>query len=84
MNTLFSKSCGVISIREVWEHNADIEFLILYNILKNYPYVFTSTKYLGVIYHITVTNNFHVTQSSSYQSYSIIKANVDAFKIIEL
>lgn len=84
MNTLSLKYRGAVIIREVWEHNVDIEFSILRNILKQYHYVSVDTEYPGVIYHPIVTNNFHATRISPYQSYSLIKANVDALKIIQL
>ncbi|XP_074322840.1 putative CCR4-associated factor 1 homolog 11 [Apium graveolens] len=83
MNTFLSKNSRVV-IREVWEHNLDSEFAILYNSVKNYSFVSVDTEYPGVIYHPVVKNNVRVTHLSPSQSYSSMKVNVDGTKIIQL
>lgn len=83
MNTFSSRNSRVI-IREVWAHNLDSEFSILQNTVKNYSYVSIDTEYPGVIYHPVINTNGHVTHLSPSQSYSLMKANVDATKVIQL
>ncbi|KAK1367003.1 Poly(A)-specific ribonuclease [Heracleum sosnowskyi] len=83
MNTFSSRSSRVV-IREVWAHNLDSEFSILHNTLKNYSYVSVDTEYPGVIYHPIISNNDHAAHLSPSQSYSLMKTNVDATKIIQL
>ncbi|KAK1367005.1 Poly(A)-specific ribonuclease [Heracleum sosnowskyi] len=80
----FSTRNSCVVIREVWEHNLDDEFAILRNTVKNYSYVSIDTEFPGVIYHPIINNNGHVTHFSPSQSYSMMKANVDATKVIQL
>ncbi|CAI9755076.1 unnamed protein product [Fraxinus pennsylvanica] len=69
-----------VKVRQVWQYNLKHEFSLIYQVLPRFPYASMDTEFPGVIYHDPV---FHYSALSATQTYSIMKKNVDAMKLIQ-
>lgn len=82
----------VITVREVWEENLESEFISIQTILKDYPYIAFDTEFPGRVYDPVNDHGKRVNRKPDKpnsnlppdQAYSVMKANVDALKLIQL
>lgn len=82
----------VITIREVWEKNLESEFSYIQTILKDYPYIAFDTEFPGRVYDQVNDQGKRVNRKRDKpnsdlppeKAYSVLKANVDALKLIQL
>ncbi|XP_022856690.1 probable CCR4-associated factor 1 homolog 11 [Olea europaea var. sylvestris] len=70
-----------IKVREVWQYNLGYEFNLIQKVLHLFPYTSMDTEFPGVIYHHPKLN---YSRLSPGESYSIMKKNVDAMKLIQV
>lgn len=80
-NMLISSSAASrVEVRSVWAHNLDEEFALIRSAVPFHPFVALDTEYPGVV----------VTSEGSYctltlpQRYDLIRANVDALRIVQV
>ncbi|OVA03164.1 Ribonuclease CAF1 [Macleaya cordata] len=77
-----------IKIREVWSDNLSYEFLQINSVLSKFPFVAMDTEFPGVIYRPTTGNPIAdktlVHRLGPFDHYQVLKANVDALKIIQV
>jgi CCR4-NOT transcription complex subunit 7/8 len=69
-----------IPVRSVWEDNLELELRFLYNFVHNARYAAVNIHYPGVIHG---GSQKHTSQTAD-ERYSVIKANVDALKPIQV
>lgn len=71
-----------IVIREVWERNLEQEFLLIRSVVKSYPCVSVDTEFPGHV--VTDIENRKFYDLKPDETYALMKANVDASKLIQL
>ncbi|KAK4753884.1 hypothetical protein SAY87_001988 [Trapa incisa] len=76
--SVLSKSDS-IHIREVWDDNLEDEFVLIREIVDDYPYIAMDTEFPGVV--LRPVGNFKSVTEHNYQA---LKANVDLLKLIQL
>ncbi|KAK1394117.1 Poly(A)-specific ribonuclease [Heracleum sosnowskyi] len=82
----------VITVREVWEENLESELSSIQTLLKDYPYIAFDTEFPGRVYDQVNGHGKHVNRKPDKpnsdlppeKAYSLMKANVDALKLIQL
>ncbi|KAF3336770.1 CCR4-associated factor 1-related protein [Carex littledalei] len=67
-------------MRPVFEHNLAMEFAIINQVADSYRYVTIDTEFPGLVYQTKA----HPRNLSAEQRYSLVKANVDNLKLIQL
>lgn len=72
-----------VIVREVWAANLWAEFSLIQNIISQYRFASIDTEFPGVILTPNVDKHFYSSLAPSF-NYSIMKANVDALKIIQI
>lgn len=72
-----------VMIREVWARNLADELFLIDHILPRYPYIAMDTEFPGTIYSPAIEKH-QLSLLSPDQNYSVMKANVDALKLIQL
>ncbi|KAI8564568.1 hypothetical protein RHMOL_Rhmol03G0190900 [Rhododendron molle] len=72
-----------VMIREVWARNLEDELFLIDHILPCYPYIAMDTEFPGTIYSPAIEKH-QLSHLSPDQNYSVMKANVDALKLIQL
>ncbi|XLR14159.1 hypothetical protein S83_042097 [Arachis hypogaea] len=70
-----------VVIRQVWAANADSEFRIISSLIDKYRFVSIDTEFPGVVIQPRNKNYRSLVPEETYQ---VMKANVDALKIIQL
>ncbi|CAI9765046.1 unnamed protein product [Fraxinus pennsylvanica] len=70
-----------IKVREVWQYNLGYEFDLIQRVLHRFSYASMDTEFPGVIYHHP---ELHYSRLTPIESYSIMKKNVDAMKLIQV
>ncbi|KAH7852449.1 hypothetical protein Vadar_024921 [Vaccinium darrowii] len=70
-------------IREVWAENLEDELSLIEQVLADYPYVAMDTEFPGTIFH-PVIEKHQLSRLSPDKNYYVMKANVDALKLIQL
>ncbi|KAH7850851.1 hypothetical protein Vadar_003752 [Vaccinium darrowii] len=70
-------------IREVWAENLEDELFLIEQVLADYPYVAMDTEFPGTIFH-PVIEKHQLSRLSPDENYYVMKANVDALKLIQL
>lgn len=68
-----------IRIREVWSDNLEEEFVLIREIVDDYPYIAMDTEFPGIV--LRPLDNF---KSSTDYNFHTLKANVDLLKLIQL
>lgn len=76
--SILSKS-DLIHIREVWNDNLEEEFVLIREIVDDYPYIAMDTEFPGMV--LRPVGNFKSITEYNYQA---LKANVDLLKLIQL
>ncbi|XP_066373620.1 probable CCR4-associated factor 1 homolog 11 [Miscanthus floridulus] len=69
-----------IPVRSLWEDNLELELRFVYSFVHNARYAAVNIHYLGVIHG---GSQKHTSQTAD-ERYSVIKANVDALKPIQV
>ncbi|QHO00572.1 probable CCR4-associated factor 1 homolog 11 [Arachis ipaensis] len=70
-----------VVIRQVWAANADSEFQIISSLIDKYRFVSIDTEFPGVV---ILPRNKNYRNLVPEETYQVMKANVDALKIIQL
>ncbi|XLU22094.1 hypothetical protein S245_058160 [Arachis hypogaea] len=70
-----------VVIRQVWAANADSEFQIIGSLIDKYRFVSIDTEFPGVVI-LPLNKNYRSLVPE--ETYQVMKANVDALKIIQL
>ncbi|KAL1324957.1 hypothetical protein HN51_035060 [Arachis hypogaea] len=70
-----------VVIRQVWAANADSEFRIISSLIDKYRFVSIDTEFPGVVIR---PRNKSYRSLVPEETYQVMKANVDALKIIQL
>uniref|UniRef100_A0A1D1Y9E4 poly(A)-specific ribonuclease n=1 Tax=Anthurium amnicola TaxID=1678845 RepID=A0A1D1Y9E4_9ARAE len=68
-----------IQIREVWNDNLESEFLLIREIVDDYPFIAMDTEFPGIV--LRPVGSF---KNNSDYNYQTLKANVDHLKLIQL
>ncbi|XP_057958237.1 probable CCR4-associated factor 1 homolog 7 isoform X1 [Malania oleifera] len=76
--SIFPKSDS-IQIREVWDNNLEAEFLLIREIVDDFPYIAMDTEFPGVV--LRPVGNFKNISEYNYQT---LRDNVDMLKLIQL
>ncbi|PKI52323.1 probable CCR4-associated factor 1 homolog 7 [Punica granatum] len=76
--SVLSKS-ELIHIREVWNDNLEDEFVLIREIVDDYPYIAMDTEFPGMVLRPVGT-----FKSITEYNYQALKANVDLLKLIQL
>lgn len=69
-----------VQVRHVFEHNLGHEFAVIMQVANSYRYVTIDTEFPGLLYQTTT----HPRDLAPEQRYSLVKANVDNLKLIQL
>uniref|UniRef100_A0A1D1YQB9 poly(A)-specific ribonuclease n=1 Tax=Anthurium amnicola TaxID=1678845 RepID=A0A1D1YQB9_9ARAE len=68
-----------IQIREVWNDNLESEFLLIREIVDDYPFIAMDTEFPGIV--LRPVGSF---KNNSDYNYQTLKANVDLLKLIQM
>ncbi|XP_074556472.1 putative CCR4-associated factor 1 homolog 11 [Curcuma longa] len=80
-NMLISSSAASrFEVRSVWAHNLDQEFALIRSVLPFHPFVALDTEYPGIV----VTSKDPYCTLNLPQRYDLIRANVEALRIIQV
>ncbi|KAK1380112.1 Poly(A)-specific ribonuclease [Heracleum sosnowskyi] len=71
-----------IIIREVWEGNLEFEFSLIRMSVKSHPFITIDTEFPGTVVPDVKNRKFYDLKPD--ETYSLMKANVDASKLIQL
>ncbi|XP_042423285.1 probable CCR4-associated factor 1 homolog 11 [Zingiber officinale] len=78
-SSAFSTSASRVEVRSVWAHNLDEEFALIRSVVPFHPFVALDTEYPGVV---VASKNPYCTLTLS-QRYELIRANVEALRIVQ-
>ncbi|RZR70855.1 hypothetical protein BHM03_00001940 [Ensete ventricosum] len=78
MSSILPKN-ETVQIREVWSDNLEQEFVLIREIVDDFPFVAMDTEFPGIV--CRPLGNF---RTSSDFNYATLKANVDMLKLIQL
>ncbi|RYR03926.1 hypothetical protein Ahy_B06g083354 [Arachis hypogaea] len=70
-----------VVIRQVWAANADSEFQIISSLIDKYRFVSIDTEFPGIV---ILPHNKTYWNLVPEETYQVMKANLDALKIIQL
>ncbi|KAG6468772.1 hypothetical protein ZIOFF_073465 [Zingiber officinale] len=73
-------STSRVEVRSVWAHNLDEEFSLIRSALPFHPFVALDTEYPGVV----VTSKGPYCTLTLPQRYDLIRANVEALRIVQV
>ncbi|XP_058088263.1 probable CCR4-associated factor 1 homolog 11 [Magnolia sinica] len=73
-----------ILIRSVYSTNLEYEFRLIRGLLKRYPYIAMDTEFPGVVYRHVPGTSDSVSKDRSALLYQILRANVNALKLIQV
>ncbi|XP_042423290.1 probable CCR4-associated factor 1 homolog 11 [Zingiber officinale] len=79
-SSAFSTSASRVEVRSVWAHNLDEEFALIRSVVPFHPFVALDTEYPGVV---VASKNPYCTLTLS-QRYELIRANVEALRIVQV
>ncbi|XP_042423305.1 uncharacterized protein LOC122010904 [Zingiber officinale] len=75
-----SASASRVEVRSVWAHNLDEEFALIRSAVPFHPFVALDTEYPGVV---VASKNPYCTLTLP-QRYELIRANVEALRIVQV
>ncbi|KAG6482928.1 probable CCR4-associated factor 1 homolog 11 [Zingiber officinale] len=79
-SSAFSTSASRVEVRSVWAHNLDEEFALIRSAVPFHPFVALDTEYPGVV---VASKNPYCTLTLP-QRYELIRANVEALRIVQV
>ncbi|CAN0847318.1 Probable CCR4-associated factor 1 homolog 11 [Linum grandiflorum] len=78
-----SSTCRPVVIRSVWAGNLVSEFSLIRDVVDKYPLISMDTEFPGVVMRAQGVEQSHRAQDAT-DRYAILKANVDALKLIQV
>ncbi|CAN1133985.1 Probable CCR4-associated factor 1 homolog 11 [Linum perenne] len=72
-----------VAIRSVWADNLESEFSIIRDVVLDYPLISMDTEFPGIVMRAQGVEQSHRAQDPTVR-YAILKANVDALKLIQV
>ncbi|KAE9603290.1 hypothetical protein Lal_00008183 [Lupinus albus] len=71
-------------VRQVWGHNLIPEFSLITKLITRYSFIAMDTQFPGFVFHYPTTESFNHHNLTPSDNYSLLKANVDALKLIQV
>ncbi|KAE9603292.1 hypothetical protein Lal_00008207 [Lupinus albus] len=73
-----------LAVRQVWAYNLVPEFYLITKLIPHYSFIAMDTEFPGSVFHYPTTDSYNHRNLSPSDNYTLLKANVDALKLIQV